>query len=51
VRVLVDERRDSVHLSYDRMASLLVPYENIDALNVATDLDATLEALLAAAAT
>ena len=51
VTVLVDERRDGVHLSYDRMASLLAPYENIDALNVAKDLDANVEALLAAAAT
>ena len=51
VTVLVDERRDGVHLSYDRMASLLAPYENIDALNVAKDLDAKVEALLAAAAT
>ena len=51
VTVLVDERRDGVHLSYDRMASLLAPYENIDALNVAKDLDAKVEALLATAAT
>ena len=27
VTVLVDERADGVHLSYDRMASLLAPYE------------------------
>jgi uncharacterized protein (DUF302 family) len=32
VTVLVDERGDSVHLSYDRMASLLAPYGNIDAI-------------------
>ena len=50
VTVLVDERRDGVHLSYDRMASLLAPYENIDALNVAKDLDAKVEALLVTAA-
>jgi len=35
VTVLVDERADGVHLSYDRMASLLAPYENLDALEVA----------------
>lgn len=28
VTVLVDERADGVHLSYDRMASLLAPYGN-----------------------
>ena len=28
VTVLVDERVDGVHLSYDRMASLLAPYGN-----------------------
>src|SRR5262249_37121523 len=33
VTVLVDERPDGVHLSYDRMASLLAPYENAAALN------------------
>jgi hypothetical protein len=26
VTVLVDERQDGVHLSYDRMLSLLAPY-------------------------
>jgi Domain of unknown function DUF302 len=31
VTVLVDERTDGVHLSYDRMASLLAPYGNNDA--------------------
>jgi hypothetical protein len=33
----VDERADGVHLSYDRMASLLAPYNNRDALEVARD--------------
>ena len=28
VTVLVDERPDGVHISYDRMASLLAPYRN-----------------------
>lgn len=50
VTVLVDERPDGVHLSYDRMASFLKPYGNTDALKVAKDLDAEVEALLASAA-
>src|SRR5882762_4647102 len=33
VTVLVDERDDGVHLSYDRMTSFLSPYENQDALS------------------
>jgi uncharacterized protein (DUF302 family) len=48
VTILIDERPDGVHLSYDRMASLLAPYENAEALKVAKDLDAKVEALLAA---
>src|ERR1700680_1883124 len=32
VTILVDERPDGVHLSYDTMASLLAPYGNSDAL-------------------
>lgn len=50
VTVLVDERTDGVHLSYDRMASLLSPYGNSDALRVARDLDAKVEDLLRQAA-
>src|SRR6202166_4305256 len=50
VTVLVDERADGVHLSYDRMASLLAPYGNAEALNVAGDLDAKVENLLRQAA-
>ena len=50
VTVLVDERADGVHLSYDRMASLLGTYGNRDALNVARDLDAKVEDLLRHAA-
>src|SRR6202163_4971139 len=46
VPVLVDERADGVHLSYDRMASLLAPYGNIDAIAVARDLDSKIEILL-----
>jgi uncharacterized protein (DUF302 family) len=37
VTVLVDERADGVHLSYDRMASFLAAYGNRDALQVAED--------------
>jgi uncharacterized protein (DUF302 family) len=50
VTVLVDERSDGVHVSYDRMASLLAPYRNSDALAVARDLDKKVEALLSEAA-
>src|SRR5947208_17010814 len=32
VRVLAEERAAGVHLSYDRMASLLAPYNNSEAL-------------------
>ena len=50
VTVLVDERSDGVHISYDRMASLLAPYGNPDALSVARDLDTKIERLLQQAA-
>jgi uncharacterized protein (DUF302 family) len=50
VTVLVDERADGVHLSYDRMASLLGPYGNHDALEVARNLDKKIEDLLRQAA-
>ena len=50
VTVLVDERADGVHLSYDKMASLLAPYGNRDALDVARDLDSKVEDLLRNAA-
>lgn len=46
VTILVDERPDGVHLSYDRMASLLAPYGNPDALAVARELDSKIEKLL-----
>ena len=46
VTVLVDERTDGVHLSYDRMASFLDPYENLYALKVAREVDAKVEKLL-----
>lgn len=46
VTILVYERPDGVHLAYDRMASLLAPYGNPDALAVARDLDSKIESLL-----
>jgi hypothetical protein len=48
--ILVDERADGVHLSYDSMASLIAPYGSEAALDVARGLDAEVEALLTAAA-
>jgi uncharacterized protein (DUF302 family) len=50
VTVLVDERQDGIHLSYDRMASFLKPYANAEALKVAQELDSKVEALLASSA-
>ena len=50
ITVLVDERADGVHISYDRMASLLTPYGDRDALSVARDLDAKVEDVLRQAA-
>ncbi|HET6175562.1 MAG TPA: DUF302 domain-containing protein [Candidatus Sulfotelmatobacter sp.] len=46
ITVLVDDRADGVHLSYDRMASFLAAYGNRDALQVAKDLDNKVETLL-----
>jgi hypothetical protein len=50
VTILIDERGDGVHISYDRMASYLAHYGNLAALKVARQLDAKVEALLTAAA-
>jgi uncharacterized protein (DUF302 family) len=50
VTILVDERSDGVHLSYDRMASFLATYGSPEALTVAQDLDKKVEALLLAVA-
>ncbi len=50
VTILVDERPDGVHLSYDLMASFLASYGNLAALEVARGLDEKVEALLQAAA-
>jgi uncharacterized protein (DUF302 family) len=50
VTILIDERPDGVHISYDRMASFLAPYKNAEALKVAKDLDSKVEALIDSAA-
>jgi uncharacterized protein (DUF302 family) len=50
VTILVDERPDGVHLSYDGMAGFLSPYGSPDALKVAQDLDVKVETLLTTAA-
>jgi len=50
VTILIDERPDGVHLSYDRMATYLAPYGNATALKVAQNLDSKIESLLANAA-
>jgi hypothetical protein len=50
VTLLIDERPDGVHLSYDRMASFLASYQNEAALAVARELDRKVETLLSSAA-
>ncbi len=50
VTILINERQDGVHLSYDSMASLIAPYGSKPALVVARDLDSKIEELLKAAA-
>ncbi len=50
VTILIDERADGVHLSYDLMASLLAPYGSQAALAIARDLDTKVESLLKMAA-
>jgi uncharacterized protein (DUF302 family) len=50
VTILIEERPDSVRISYDRMASYLASYGNSDALKVARDLDAKIERILTEAA-
>ena len=50
VTILVDERADGVHLSYDSMESFLTTYRQESALTVARDLDAKVEGLFETAA-
>jgi hypothetical protein len=44
--ILVDERADGVHLSFDRMESLLASYGNPEALKVAKNVDNKVEAFM-----
>jgi uncharacterized protein (DUF302 family) len=50
ITVLVDERQDGVHLSYDRISTSLAPYANPAASAVATELDRNVEMILTNAA-
>jgi hypothetical protein len=50
VTILIDERADGVHLSYDLIESYLAPYGNADAREIAHGLDSKVKALLEAAA-
>lgn len=50
VTILVDERPDGVHLSYDTMASYLTSYESPEGMKVAEDLDSKVRALITTAA-
>ncbi len=49
VTVLIDQRPDGIHLSYDEMAGFLAPYGNAEALKIARDLDAKVKRLLESA--
>src|SRR6266404_6310930 len=46
VTILIDEREGKVHVSYDRMASLLSVYNNTGATKIAEALDTKIETLL-----
>jgi uncharacterized protein (DUF302 family) len=46
VTVLIDERPDGVHISYDKMESCLLHYGRSEALAVARNLDAKITSLL-----
>jgi hypothetical protein len=46
VTLLLDERRDGVQVSYDKMESYLLPYGSLDALAVARNLDVKITTLL-----
>jgi uncharacterized protein (DUF302 family) len=50
ITILVDERANGVHLSYDTMASFLASYGSEEALKVARELDAKVEKLIKKAA-
>ena len=46
VTVLIDRRSDGVYLSYDEIASLLAPYGNAEAVEIAGDLDIKVRRML-----
>ena len=48
--ILIDERPDGVHLSYDTVASFLTSYGSLEAMKVTQNLDSKVEMLLTAAA-
>jgi uncharacterized protein (DUF302 family) len=50
VTVLIDERPDGVHVSYDKMESYLLHYGSSEALTVARNLDEKITAWLSACA-
>jgi uncharacterized protein (DUF302 family) len=50
ITLLVSERPDGVHLSYDKVASALAPYGSAEATAVARDLDEKIEHLMRSAA-
>jgi hypothetical protein len=50
VTLLIDERPDGVHISYDRMTTLIASYGSAEALQVAESLDQTVQTLLLTAA-
>jgi uncharacterized protein (DUF302 family) len=49
VTVLIDQRPDGVHLSYDEMAGFLALYGNAEASRIARDLDEKVKRLLESA--
>ena len=49
VTVLIDQRPDGVHLSYDEIAGFLAPFGNDDALRIARDLGAKVKRVLESA--
>jgi uncharacterized protein (DUF302 family) len=46
VTILIDERKGKVHVSYDRMVSLLSIYNNPEATRIAQALDNKIETLI-----
>jgi uncharacterized protein (DUF302 family) len=48
VTILIDDRPDGIHISYDSMESCLAPYGNETALKVAKELDTKIRTMLEA---